>query len=114
MPPRPLRPCAHGDGCRSLVVRGSCAKHRRKRWNHNEPSRHKRGYGSEHVALRRQVLKEEPVCRYCRLRASTTMDHIVPKSQGGTSDRSNLAGCCTDCQQTKASHEGNAKRRAVR
>lgn len=87
--------------------------HQRKPWAHAEPSRHARGYGSEWGAKRRQVLAEEPVCRYCRRAASTTADHIKPKAEGGTDDRRNLAGCCKACQQAKAGREG-ARARARR
>jgi len=51
------------------------------------------------------VLAEERRCRYCGA-PSTTVDHIVPKFEGGTDARSNLAGACKDCQQRKAAREG--------
>lgn len=53
--------------------------------------------------LREQVLREEPVCRYCRLRASVTADHILPLSRYPhlAHDRSNLAGACQPCQGSK-------------
>ena len=31
--------------------------------------------------LREQELLEEPACRYCRVRASTTVDHVLPLSR---------------------------------
>lgn len=34
-------------------------------------------------------------------RKATTVDHIVPKSCGGTNDPSNLVACCKECNQIK-------------
>lgn len=49
-------------------------------------------------------------CAYCLLdltklpRPLWTIDHILPRSQGGTNARSNLVTCCFDC---------NSRRRAT-
>lgn len=32
---------------------------------------------------------------------ATEVDHITPKAEGGTDDRSNLQGLCTDCHKAK-------------
>ena len=57
------------------------------------------------MALRAIVLAEEPLCqpglRAGRVEASTAVDHIVPLSEGGTDDRSNLQGICEDCHKIK-------------
>ena len=46
--------------------------------------------------LRRRVLREEPLCGYCRdmgqVKASEVVDHIVPVKQGITPAR--LSGLC--------------------
>jgi len=55
-----------------------------------------RGLGYEHRKLRAQVLKEEPVCRWCGA-PSTTSDHIIPRAKGGQTVRENLAGSCATC-----------------
>ena len=53
--------------------------------------------------LREQVLREEPVCRYCGVRASTTVDHVLPLSRFPhlAHVRSNLVGACAWCQGSK-------------
>jgi 5-methylcytosine-specific restriction protein A len=63
------------------------------------------GYGSAWAKIRRAVLVEEPACRVCGA-PSTDVDHIVPRSLGGTDDRSNLRGLCRRCHQTKTGKEG--------
>jgi 5-methylcytosine-specific restriction endonuclease McrA len=53
--------------------------------------------------LREQVLAEEPVCRWCRVRPSTVVDHILPRSLYPhlAHERSNLAGSCWPCNGSK-------------
>jgi 5-methylcytosine-specific restriction enzyme A len=103
MPSSCLRPCAQ-PGCGVLVVRGRCRAHRKQPWAHREPSRQARGYGAAWERIRAQVLRDEPWC-FCG-KKSTTVDHIKPKSQGGTDDRWNLRGLCRQHQQSKAGREG--------
>lgn len=103
--------CA-APGCSRLVRRGRCQEHARKPWA-QRLSRQDRGYGAEWERLRREVLEEEDhICRYCG-RPATTVDHMVPKFQGGTDDRGNLCACCRSCQASKAGREGNAGRRRI-
>ena len=43
-------------------------------------------------------------CRYCRCVLTTvnaTVDHIVPRSRGGSGHPSNLAACCRLCNDSK-------------
>lgn len=47
--------------------------------------------------IRAAVLAEEPFCRWCKTRASTTVDHIVARAHGGDDRRENLAGSCQPC-----------------
>jgi|TARA_B100002051_G_scaffold104334_1_gene99638 hypothetical protein len=43
------------------------------------------------------------LCAYCRSNRATTLDHIKPKSKGGSSLRSNLIPCCQECNHSKGS-----------
>ena len=43
------------------------------------------------------------LCAYCRSNRATTLDHVKPKSRGGSSLRSNLIPCCHDCNHSKGS-----------
>ncbi len=54
---------------------------------------------------RRVLLKLDPRCSYCGIqltRKSATIDHIVPKSKGGSSSEFNLALACKPCNGRKA------------
>ena len=42
-------------------------------------------------------------CAYCRCNRATTLDHIKPKSRGGSSLRSNLIPACQCCNHSKGS-----------
>ena len=41
------------------------------------------------------------LCSYCRCNRATTLDHIKPKSKGGSSLRSNLLPACLECNHSK-------------
>jgi hypothetical protein len=43
------------------------------------------------------------LCAYCRSNRATTLDHVKPKSRGGSSLRSNLIPCCKACNHSKGS-----------
>ena len=42
-------------------------------------------------------------CAYCRCNRATTLDHLKPKSRGGSSLRSNLIPACKACNHDKGS-----------
>lgn len=69
-------------------------------WDH-ERSTQERGYGAPWRRLRDLVLNREPICRACRRRPATTVDHIIPKADGGTDDESNLQPLCNPCHDAK-------------
>ena len=77
-------------------------------------SRQERGYGREHERLRKQVLREEPLCRVCqregRVTPTTVADHIVPLSRGGRTERRNYQGLCDPCHDAKTAEEARAGR----
>ena len=58
--------------------------------------------------LKQRLLKKDgPVCRYCGRTvdpADTHLDHIVPKSRGGSGRTSNFAMACTWCNMLKMDH----------
>lgn len=65
----------------------------------------KRNRGRAWMRLRLVVLNEEPLCRVClthhRTTASAEVDHILALEHGGTDDRDNLQGICTECHKIK-------------
>jgi 5-methylcytosine-specific restriction enzyme A len=64
-----------------------------------------RGYGWRWQQLRDRVLREEPLCYYCKAMgftvAATSVDHMTPKERGGTDARTNLVGACKPCNDAK-------------
>ena len=126
MPSKALRPCST-PGCPTLVGNGrTCAAHPpRKPWTHAVESSTARGYGYSWQQARAKQLREQPWCEagnngtLCG-RPATTVDHHVPKMDGGTDDPANLVSMCRSCQQRKAGREGqrasaqSALRRAKR
>ena len=64
---------------------------------------------------REQVRREEPLCRICLAQghtsATTQVDHIRSLASGGSNDRSNLQGLCTDCHDVKSKAERAQARR---
>lgn len=63
--------------------------------------------------IRAQVLKSEPRCRSCGVKA-TTVDHIVPRAFGGSDRRENLQPLCRHCHAEKTAAEGREGRRRKR
>lgn len=81
-------------------------KPRRATWDHGGKSRHRRGYGRQHVRLRQQLLQQEPLCRLCKAKGkitpATIADHVVPIAKGGAvHDIENLQPVCGPCHQEK-------------
>lgn len=58
-------------------------------------------------SLRQRVIEEANYrCEYCKTSSRLTgtplvMEHILPRSQGGSDDRSNLAASCYRCNEFK-------------
>lgn len=74
-------------------------------------SRHERGYGADWVRLRLRILdRDMHLCRPCldmgRPTPATQVDHIRPKSTGGTDDPENLQAICAPCHRAKTNREG--------
>lgn len=123
MPPRTKSPCRH-RGCRALVDKpGYCAAHAKEAvgWNRqiDRGSRHERGYDSAWDALRLKILRRDRwlcKCETCastgRIRKANEVDHIVPKTLGGTDESSNLRSMHPTCHQVKTDQDRAAALRA--
>lgn len=70
-------------------------------WQENK---HK--YSKRHLKLRFEVLNRDNfTCRYCGRKAPEVIlhiDHITPKSEGGTNALENLATACEECNLGKS------------
>ncbi len=40
-------------------------------------------------------------CQYCGTRSQLTVDHVIPRSKGGTSDWDNIVASCAPCNRRK-------------
>ncbi len=62
-------------------------------------------YRREVPISRRNILtRDEFVCQYCGgefASADLTIDHVIPKVQGGSNDWTNVVACCRACNMTK-------------
>ena len=106
-------------GCYALTHDGTsrCPRHPRKAWARAAKASEttsERGYGWQWQKLRKQILQRDVLCQPClakipeRITLGTEVDHIVPKSQGGTDDPANLCAICADCHREKTQRESNA------
>jgi hypothetical protein len=77
---------------------------------HKQRGRNK-AYGRAYREARAQVLLESSVCSLCGKPATAddpfVADRIVPVSQGGSSDRSNLRAAHRSCNARRAAQRGN-------
>jgi 5-methylcytosine-specific restriction protein A len=119
MPTRPPHPCHH-PGCPALVTTRYCAAHAAsadgQRGYDARVSSARRGYGWRWQQVRLDHLRREPLCRTChaqgRLIPGEHVDHIIPKSEGGSDDERNLQSLCAACHNRKTHAERRAPRRA--
>ena len=52
------------------------------------------------VELWKQIVLRDP-CPYCLKRRSTTIDHIIPRSKGGSNYWQNMTGACEECNHER-------------
>ena len=116
MPSAPKKPC-RARMCRGFGSGNEpwCDDHLRekniKRWSEQDtkrPSASKRGYGRRWQRLRLMVLRREPMCRHCKDRAASDVDHIISKQRGGQDTMDNLQGLCGTCHARKTIRDGEA------
>jgi len=116
MPRKPKRPCSY-PGCPKLVDGQYCEEHQKlvtKQYNlYGRDEFSKNFYKTpEWLSVKKQYLKEHPLCVEClksgkRTRA-TIVDHIVPIKQGGDKfSESNLQALCWSCHSRKSVEEGS-------
>lgn len=85
-------------------------------WAKTSPA--SRGYGSRWQKLRSVIMaRDKHLCQPClskgRPTPATQVDHIIPKSKGGTDDSDNLRAICTPCHDAKTLQDKGHKPRTV-
>lgn len=63
------------------------------------------GYGGRWRLLRKLILNRDPYCKACKRAASTEVDHVVAKRNGGSDSIENLQGLCKPCHSAKTARE---------
>ena len=113
VPNRPKRPCSH-PGCPRLTNGRFCDEHAKQEAQRYEryqrdPAVQKR-YGRVWKRVRDRFIAAHPLCQRCQERGRITpaqeVHHIVPLSQGGTHDETNLMALCTSCHSEITAREG--------
>jgi 5-methylcytosine-specific restriction protein A len=76
-------------------------------WNRTQ-STTARGYGAPWQRTRERILKRDSYlcqCSECkrlnRVRSANEVDHVVPRSRGGTDDEHNLQAISSECHKLK-------------
>ena len=108
MPRKPKRPCRM-TGCPNLMDRKSCycETHEKTMQRHYDHftrgyDQHER-YGNSWKKIRDRHLAGHPLCEMCKEQGryvlATLVHHILPISEGGTHDESNLMSLCVSCHE---------------
>jgi 5-methylcytosine-specific restriction endonuclease McrA len=59
-------------------------------------------HGHRRKITRRAVFaRDDWTCQYCGSRANLTVDHVIPRSKGGSSDWENIVASCAPCNRRK-------------
>src|ERR1700761_5895869 len=61
------------------------------------------------ITRRAVFARDDWTCQYCGSRSNLTVNHVVPRSKGGTSSLDNIVASCAPCNRRK----GNALPRQV-
>lgn len=101
-----LMPCTV-SGCPELARGGWCPKHRREH-ERGRGSATERGYGGRAWRFtRRYVIGRDPFCNEAGCSdPSTDAAHIVPRTEGGSDDPSNLRGLCHRHHSSESARRG--------
>jgi 5-methylcytosine-specific restriction protein A len=112
MPMRAGRPCAW-PGC-AIVIRDGrfCDEHQRRKQKQQDAERGSaaaRGYDARWRRLRARYLRRHPLCVECQrfehTMLATDVDHIRPRSAGGSDEESNLQALCHPHHSAKTLRE---------
>lgn len=116
--PRSLTPCAQ-PGCPELTTLRWCDTHADRRpvaWASSTRSQHVTLTRSAERARAKQIMRRDAgICHVCHKPGADRIDHVVPLSEGGADDDTNLAPIHQrPCHDTKTAQESARARRRKR
>jgi len=53
------------------------------------------------ITRRAVFARDDWTCQYCGSRSNLTVDHVIPRSRGGSSDWENIVASCAPCNRRK-------------
>ena len=56
------------------------------------------------ITRRAVFARDSWTCQYCGSRSNLTVDHVIPRSKGGSADWENIVACCAPCNRRKGDH----------
>jgi 5-methylcytosine-specific restriction endonuclease McrA len=56
------------------------------------------------ITRRAVFARDDWTCQYCGSRSNLTVDHVIPRSKGGSADWENIVACCAPCNRRKGDH----------
>lgn len=59
-------------------------------------------HGRRRLTRRAVFARDDWSCQYCGVKHDLTVDHVIPRSKGGSSEWENVVACCAACNRHKA------------
>jgi 5-methylcytosine-specific restriction endonuclease McrA len=56
------------------------------------------------ITRRAVFARDDWTCQYCGSRSNLTVDHVIPRSKGGSSTWENIVASCAPCNRRKGDH----------
>jgi 5-methylcytosine-specific restriction protein A len=102
-------------GCRDL----SAHSHARRQADKRRGGSTARGYDIQWQKLRALKLRDEPLCRICKevrglIVAADSVDHLIPKTKGGSDNWENLQSLCAMDNAAKGDRDDHEYRSAIK
>lgn len=110
--PRAPSKCLEPGCLRAAQTKGRCPDHYQP-WSTTSPRNRTRPRNAGSL-VRRVRRRDRETCYVCGAPGSKIVDHIVPVSQGGTWDLTNLACICDSCHRAKSAREAASGRNRKR
>lgn len=99
-----MRPC-NIPGCTNVTRYTRCQTHQQQHQRSQDTGRGtaaSRGYDTTWRRLAARILtRDRHTCRWCG-QPATSVDHLIPKIEGGTDDEWNLCASCITCNSRRA------------